>query len=70
MSKININNLFRPEVLALSAYHVTDAAGFMSHSQAMETVIVLYCYLSICYVEINEEIRLFWLFFSIFHQKS
>ncbi len=29
MSKININNLFRPEVLALSAYHVADAAGFI-----------------------------------------
>jgi histidinol-phosphate aminotransferase len=29
MSKININVLFRPEVLALSAYHVANAAGFI-----------------------------------------
>jgi hypothetical protein len=39
-------------------------------SNAPETVKVLYCYLSISYIEINEEIRIFWLFFSIFHQKS
>jgi histidinol-phosphate aminotransferase len=29
MSKLNLQTLFRPEVLALSAYHVADAQGFI-----------------------------------------